>query len=235
MSTELLEKFDSHAHLRNQLRVIAEFKHEWAGLPMPITDQPLVIEPKYPVAEALMKFGQPERMPANAWATIERRGSFWCTRRRGTILIWRENGQVQWGYEPGLHHFDHDMQTIGASFAWGIEQEARALQLLAELLRHHAFKQYLLTGMFLETSPRSHVTYVFRKLRPTIALKERYGRMHILCALCQHPIGYYASSWAGAMCPTDDVISHLMLMRSDEPYFWRTSNQHPAYRPEAGL
>src|SRR3546814_10910453 len=40
--------------------------------------------------------------------------------------------------------------------------------------------------------------------------------MRWLCALCLHPIGYYENSWAGAMCPTDDVIAHLMLMRRSE-------------------
>jgi hypothetical protein len=37
------------------------------------------------------------------------------------------------------------------------------------------------------------------------------------------------------MCPTDDVIAHLALMRGDEAMFWRRCNQHPPYRPEAGL
>jgi hypothetical protein len=50
-----------------------------------------------------------------------------------------------------------------------------------------------------------------------------------------HPIAYYHGSWAGAMCPTDDVIAHLSLMRGDEAMFWKRSTQHPAYRPEAGL
>jgi hypothetical protein len=57
----------------------------------------------------------------------------------------------------------------------------------------------------------------------------------VRCTLCLHPIGYYANSWAGAMCPTDDVIAHLMMMRADEPMFWRKANQHPPHRPEAGL
>ena len=59
--------------------------------------------------------------------------------------------------------------------------------------------------------------------------------MKILACLCMHPIAYYAGSWAGAMCPTDDVIAHLSLMRADEHMFWKRSNQHPPYRPEAGL
>ena len=91
--------------------------------------------------------------------------------------------------------------------------------------------------MFLEKSERSGVTYLFRKLRPTVALRPcRDGDgMRVLAALCLHPIGYYDGSWAGAMCPTDDVVAHLMLMRGDEVMFWRRSNQHPADRPEAGL
>lgn len=39
--------------------------------------------------------------------------------------------------------------------------------------------------------------------------------MRIVACLCMHPIGYYADSWAGALCPTDDVITHLLLMRSE--------------------
>jgi hypothetical protein len=123
---------------------------------------------------------------------------------------------------------------------WGIEQEGRAVQLLGQMLRHRAFKQYLLTGMFIETSRRSGVTYIFRKLRPTVALAPtRPGReqqsIRILACLCMHPIAYYEGSWAGAMCPTDDVIAHLALMRGDEHMFWKRCNQHPPHTPEAGL
>jgi len=57
----------------------------------------------------------------------------------------------------------------------------------------------------------------------------------VLAALCMHPIAYYEDSWAGGMPPTDDVIAHLMLMCGDEPMYWRRSNQHPSWRPEAGI
>lgn len=30
-------------------------------------------------------------------------------------------------------------------------------------------------------------------------------------------------------------VAHLMLMRGDEVMFWRRSNQHAPWRPEAGL
>ena len=109
------------------------------------------------------------------------------------------------------------------------------------MVSHRQFKHYMMTGMFVERSKRSGVTYLFRRLKPTVALAARPGlpetgaNMKILCCLCMHPIAYYAESWAGAMVPTDDVIAHLMLMRADERLFWARSNQHPPYRPEAGL
>ena len=90
-------------------------------------------------------------------------------------------------------------------------------------------------GMFMETSKRSGLTYVFRRLRPTIVLDAKGSEVKIRCCLCMHPIGYYAGTWAGAMTPTDDVIAHLMMMRGDEPMFWRRANQHPSWVPEAGL
>jgi hypothetical protein len=37
------------------------------------------------------------------------------------------------------------------------------------------------------------------------------------------------------MCPTDDVIAHLMLMRGDEALLWRKANQHPSWVPESGI
>jgi hypothetical protein len=107
------------------------------------------------------------------------------------------------------------------------------------MLSHHNFRQYMLTGMFLEKSKRSGVIYMFRRLKPTVAIAASPGiesdHMRILACLCAHPIAYYAGSWAGAMVPTDDVIAHLAMMRGDERMFWARCNQHPPHRPEAGL
>ena len=124
---------------------------------------------------------------------------------------------------------------MGCSDVWGIEQEHNAVQLLGTLIRHRQLKQYLLTGMFLERSERSGVHYCFRRLRPTIACREHEGQMRILAALCLHPIGYYEGTWSGAMCPTEDVIGHLMLMRGDEHMLWKRSNQIAPWQPQAGL
>lgn len=229
----VLEARDNFAHLRNKLREIAADREEWAGIPIPISDERLVIEPSYKFA-ALGNIGKEDDAPGEPGLRI--RNEFWSHRWRCRVAVYERQGKA---YCHGITGTGNAatmlLHTIGASFAWGIEQESNAVRLLGSLVTHVAFKQYMLTGMFMETSKRSRVTYIFRRLRPTIAIKERKGAMCILAAMCMHPIGYYAGSWAGCMCPTDDVIAHLMLMRGDEPMFWRRCNQHHPHHPEAGL
>lgn len=234
-----MERFDGHAPLRNALRQIAEGLGHWSGVPMPLEDETLVVEPTYPNAEALMRMAggrkdEPEDEGEMAGAKV--RNSFWSSHKRSEILvIEKADGRVTWGIVPGVHHLKYDLRTLGCAEAWGIEQESKAVHLLGTLMSHRAFKQYLLTGMFLESSKRSGIVYLFRRLKPTLAINVGGTQSRVMCALCLHPIAYYAGSWAGAMTPSDDVAAHLMLMRGDEPMFWRRSNQHPAWRPEAGL
>ena len=200
---------------------------------MPLDGQRLVIEPTYPRAEALSKIGAPAHVPHEFDdATIRNR--FWSWRYRSRIIIWEHEGKIQWGKEPGVHHFAQDLATLAAVDAWSIECESNAINTLARLLSHVQFKHYMLTGTFLEKSKRSGVHYMFRRLRPTVAMgANKTGSLNILCALCLHPIAYYHGTWGGSMVPTDDVIAHLMLMRGDEKMFWRRANQHAT--PEAGL
>jgi hypothetical protein len=193
----------------------------------------LVVDPRYPLAQ-VFKREPPPPDPADAGCTLRNR--FYSIHKRRDVLVWSEpDGKIQWGLHGTVHHFDLDMHTMTASCAWGIEQEANAVKLLGELLSHHAFKSYLLTGMFIEQSERSGVYYFFRRLKPTVAASGATGNMKILAVLCAHPIAYYAGTWAGAMCPTDDVIAHLSLMRGDEALYWRRCNQHPSWQPAAGL
>lgn len=216
--------------------MIAEERNQWAGIPMPIKGERLVIEPTYPNGSALAAIGaeKEDALPEG----LKMRNVFYSHHARCDVYIWHEpDGQLRHGFVGAFHGLKHQLHTLGASYAWGIEQEHNALQLLATLVRHDQLKMYLLTGAFLETSKRSRLTYMFRKLRPTVVIdaKDKSKAAQIMCTLCMHPIGYYAESWAGAMCPTDDVIAHLMLMRGDEHMLWRRSNQHPPHRPEAGL
>ncbi len=227
-----MERFDSLAYTRNALRTLASKSDMWAGIPMPLGGNvEMVVEPKYALAHL---FAKPEQCGPPEPSRLRNR--FYSHHKRGDVVTFNDqDGRVRCGYIPAIHHAGIDIQTMGASDAWGIEQEANALQTLADMIPHHAFKKYLLAGSFLESSERSKITYWFRKLKPTVALHEVDGEMKILAALCMHPIAYYAGTWSGAMCPTDDVIAHLSLMRGDEAMYWRRCNQHPAHRPEAGL
>lgn len=222
--------------MRDALLEISKARGDWAGIPMPLDGERLIIEPTYRKAKELMEFGAKPAKPDDGWRL---RNRWYSDRKRCDILIMEKDGKIAWGLVPGIHHISHDLTTLGCSDAWGLEQEGRALQLLGTMLRHRQMKQYILTGMFLERSARSGVTYLFRRLKPTVACSADKSNpnasMRILAALCMHPIAYYAGSWAGSMCPTDDVIAHLSLMRGDEAMFWRRCNQHPPYRPEAGL
>lgn len=228
-----LERFDTCAEARNTLRKIAERAGEWAGIPMPFDDIDLIVDPKYPAAQVFQKVRQIEDNGVrirNRWYSDQKR--LWAT------IAQDKDGKIFGGYERGpVHHFSLDIHGMGTSDAWGIEQEHNALQLLAELIRHVHFKRYLLTGMFIERSQRSGLVYVFRRLKPTVVLRsdEASGAVRILACLCAHPIAYYSGTWAGAMCPTDDVIAHLMMMRGDEKLYWRRCNQHAAHHVEAGL
>ena len=204
---------------------------------MPLEGERLVIEPRYPNAEALSAMGakdEGEPLPDD----VKERNWFWSTRLRKMVGIWEEGGKIRWGAVGAFHHVGMAMHTLGCSDAWGIEQESNAVQLLGTLVSHRQMKQYLLTGMFLETSKRSGLTYLFRRLRPTVCMDARDqgdADTRILACLCMHPIGYYRDTWAGAMCPTDDVVAHLMLMRGDEHMYWKRCNQIPPDRPQAGL
>lgn len=231
----MLESLDGFAPLRNGLRRVSDKLEEWAGIPMPLDGESLVVEPSYPKAAELMRIGRSESSQDDddGWTV---RNEFWSHHKRCTIIVMQSpDGRVTYGVQPGIHHFKHDLNTLGCADAWGIEQESTAIALLATLVSHRQFRQYMLTGMFLESSQRSGVTYMFRRLKPTVAIAKDGETTRILCSLCMHPIAYYAGTWAGAMCPTDDVVAHLMLMRGDEPMFWRRANQHPSWVPEAGL
>lgn len=205
---------------------------------MPLDDDELVVEPTYRDAAGLIECGKHEEEPTASDETITVRNSFWSTSRRCWICIWEEAGKIGWTPVFEQNNFYREIHTIGCSVAWGIEQEARAVQTLAGLLKHHQMKCYLLTGTFLERSHRSNLIYMFRKLRPTVVLSahdKTAGTTNILCTLCLHPIAYYKEAGAGCMAPTDDVIAHLMLMRGDERLLWRRANQHPAWHPSSRI
>lgn len=221
------------ASIRRGMRFMAQERGEWAGIPTPLGNQRLVIEPSYKFAQVLMDVGAKTEDPNEPKRKL--RNAFWSWKWRTTIWIWEEDGRITWGIAQGSNFSGHEISTLGCAAAWDMRTEMQAMETLLGLTTHTQFRQYFLTGMFIESSRKSRLKYVFRRLKPTLALHEVDDEMKILCALCLHPIGYYADSWAGAMCPTDDVLAHLMLARGDEHMFWKRSNQHPAWTQAAGV
>jgi hypothetical protein len=217
---------------------------EWAGSPFPISHNPLVLEPRYPFqglnGKTLENLGQttpsPEPKPdykvRNSWFSAERN----CH----VYIMQEQDGKITHACLPnfGGHRLELAVNTLGCYQAWSIEAEERALTKLKSILTEPQYRCYVLTGMFLESSARSGLTYLFRKLRPTIALGKNPNRpdqVKIVSILCLHPIGFYGGTFAGTMVPSDDVWSHLSLMRGDEAFFWRKANHHESWEAEAGL
>lgn len=130
------------------------------------------------------------------------------------------------------------LETIGTRLGAVLPRsEARAMVNLADRLTEPQADSYVLNECFLETSPRSHVHYLFRKGKPTIAMgkSKETGNIKFLAALCLHPLAYYEDTFCGSMAPSDDVLAHLLLMRADEHRFWKESNQHPLWDPRSGV
>ena len=218
------------------------------GIPIPLEDLSVVLADTHPLRDELERIGdrrsskpracsvdevdEGETVYGAQWRSSVRRGiSYAIVLRRGRAV-----GVAQTEHNLAM---DFTLNTLVASDAWSVEMESRAKDKLHGLVSDRAFRMYLLVDMFIETSQRSGLVYVFRKLRPTIVLTPRNpvdpGNMKILTTLCMHPLGYYAESWAGCMTPTDDVIAHLLMMRGDEHEYWKRAEQHDPWEPEAAI
>lgn len=250
------------AQLARRISALYTRDGEWCGLPMAVPRFPLVVEDNHPYAELLTKVqavvddgappreeeddppatavGDDEPIVASEWTVIN---AWWGRNRHavwGTVQIVEHTptGRRRIAFAPDLvRRFDLLLDgTFAALDVWNVATEATAMARLRTLTTERQFSTYVLTGQFLERSPRSQVVYLFRRLRPTLALSCGSGRSyHPIAALCLHPIAYYADTCCGAMTPTDDVLAHLMMMRADEPMYWRRANQHNPWRPEGGI
>ena len=228
--------------IRYGLQELAKERGEWAGIPVPIAG--LHVEDRYPWKEIEALGRREERRVCtdtdiDEGLTIRNQWHAYSRVDADVMIVWRDGRAVHGLVTPRgpAQRITMVLNTFEAVPAWSVEAEQKAVEKLAALVTPHALKCYLLTGGFLESSPRSHVTYFFRRLRPTLALRPdpKADRMRVIAALCLHPIAFYDGSWAGAMVPTDDVLAHLCLMRGDEHRYWRQANQHQVWAPEAGL
>lgn len=235
-------------------QVVTERDGEWCGVPMPLPGMGLVLEDRHPKAafiadiQRIVDSDDTAVLPADdldpdpdlqGWREVNSWRGTTTNGVTGIIHVLRHtDGRTTWGLSAELSSRNRlRISAFEVLDAWNLETELTAIDRLAELLTERMFKAYVFTGAFLETSKRSGLSYWFRRLAPTVVMTPHQDptEMRILCALCLHPLGYYAATRVGAMTPTDDVIAHLLLMRGDEPLFWKRANQHPAIAPEAGL
>lgn len=252
--------------MRRYLDRAAEHVEDWQGIPVPVNGQPLRLHDRHPMRDLFkwiderdLHTGEPREEerpePVRALPYYGRDtedgdkvvNEWFCWRLNVTVLVVDRDGRrfhnkVPRAPDGSMDRLNLWLQTIGASDAWEESAERKAREKLRRMITDRQWRHYDLTGAFIETSRRSGLIYVFRRLRPTVVLtgnnkwfKPASSGIRCLAVLCMHPIGYYSESWAGCMTPSDDVIAHLEMMRGDEAYYWRCANQHEAWRPEAGL
>lgn len=227
--------------IRERVNALMVSRGEWAGAPMPIEGLRLTIEPRYPCqglnGASFSPNRETEELQDDKAEFVNKWYSF---RRHQVVWVYREDGATK--------HFVQNLGTYPkrylmlvdclapCGYAWSVEAETKAMEKLRSEITERAFECYMLSGSFLETSKRSGITYLFRRLRPTIALgSATNGDRTPIVALCMHPIGYYEGTFFGAMVPTDDVLAHLLMMRGDEHGYWKKANQHPLWSDMAGI
>lgn len=231
---------------RKLLRRIEAALNDYAGWPMPLTGLQLAVESRHPdrkMLESLGKNKDDEEEEEVDEPIVRFHRGWWDSKRSRFVYYYWQNGRLKVAFKykhAYVHRLDILMNTISASRGWDYEAELRAQEKLKELIKPHLFEMYQMMGVFMETSPRSGVTYLFRRLRPTVAMSPQRRQdpdspMVAFATLCLHPVAYYVQSFAGAMVPTDDVIAHLLYMRGDEHAFWKNANQHPPQEDEAGI
>lgn len=240
---------------RKLFDLVAERDDDWQGVPVHIPGLPLRLHDRHPLADGYrsiegvgidMLVGGPsladdeDEECVNRWYSHKRNADVYVFHRKPSGRAFALAAPRS--PDGSMDRFLYWMNTLGASDAWQLDAEHKAREKLRSLCTERQWRHYDLTGSFLETSARSNLTYLFRRLRPTVALSPRWpwwrepiDSMRMLAVLCMHPIGHYEASWAGCMVPTDDVIAHLVYMRGDEAGFWKAANQHEPRSPEAGL
>jgi hypothetical protein len=131
------------------------------------------------------------------------------------------------------------LDTLEANeFAHSVTAERKAQRLLRHHVSRKQYQAYIISGMFYETSS-SGKFYLFRRGFPTILcniIDEKIPKkITPVAALCGHAVLYTNGTFAGGLCPTDDIIHHVLLMRADEEAFLKACNWHDFEKPMSGL
>lgn len=159
----------------------------------------------------------------DVWIVRYKNGRFGVRKRRTT--------------NPFVERLNFHMKTFENLSAYGIPQaERKARRKLLTYLNDWQKDTLLLSQTICEIG-RSGVVYYIRINKPTLAFRPRPDRdeANFLCSMCLHPLAYYSGSWAGTLCPSDEMLSHLLLIRSNEHFFWRKANQYPMSAEQSGI
>lgn len=231
--------------LRERINRLALRDGHYAGYPFPASLAKLVLEPGTPHKNLQgMKFDgpddsedDPDQRAAPPWE-FEAINSWYSYKLGCRVWIVREFGLFSAIKEPRaeIQKLNFWLRSaIVAEQTMNVTAELTAQETLREHVNETQWRSYILAGTFIETSKRSGVKYIFRKLRPTVAIREVGDGFRCLAVLCLHPLGYYQETWCGTLAPTDDVLSHLLLMRGDERKYWAKAEHHRPWETESGM
>jgi hypothetical protein len=252
LDTTQLETEESWESLNEQLFLQRGIFH---GLPLGIFEVEIVTSSKM-LKDLVTKLGQ-----ANALHYRDEDGAkdelevpenievvnMWQTRRswkgmHGMVLVLRntDTGKSFKVFKPSLspdrQRFDMWLDTGGIRSRYSLaEAERVARKRLEEALSPQQQDCYLVNDAFAEHG-KSGIMYILRKSRPTIAMRiNPDGSGTPICALCLHPLGYYKGTWAGVMPPSDEVLSHLLMIRGNEYLLWKKANHISFDQPNSGI
>jgi hypothetical protein len=188
----------------------------------------------------------PDETPVETWEMV----NWWVSNssRNGkkyqvTVLKCKETGKYRHEIDRQRSYSDFKMDLLVGSLDvvsrfCPLNAERKARKQLLSMLRPVQEHDYFLTGAFSESKTRSGLTYLLRSGRPTLAYRQtgsKPQRFNFVAGLCTHSVGYYTDTYAGFTCPSDELISHLLMIRSDEYNFWKRSNHHDRHSAGAGI
>lgn len=237
-----LKKFETDVAVAKELFDLQDWgkgEGALAGVPLYLKNEYLVLASKYPlVLHALYARMNRKYILKNSVDKI--RNVWFSSKRNHWVYIFQTpEGKITHRVDNGTQdRFRLFLRSSDFSVATNkFEAEKIALEKLKTLITEANFQEYFVTGSFFESSERSKIIYCFRRSRPTIAFRPTNDpeKPKILATLCCHPVGYYFQSFTGVLAPTDEVVAHLLMMRTDERIFWKKSQQHTPDSPLSAI
>jgi hypothetical protein len=168
----------------------------------------------------------------------------WYPNKRVCVEVYRDKEGTKYLHVPKRRGVYYRWALIIRSDAvrmrvTNLKAEEKARANLLEKLSGRQKRELILTGAFTEVG-RSGMNYRITFNRPTLAYRivgceGRQKELEFRAALCLHPLGFYSKTFTGSLPPSEDMLTHLLMIRADEHGFWKKSNQHTWDDPLGGL